>query len=101
MFILGNFLIALAKLLNAVLGILNWLIIIRALISWVSPDPYNPVVQFLYRTTEPLLQPIRRFLPATTIDLSPLIAFLLIQLLQWFLVPTLYDLGSGCIEINC
>ena len=93
MFVLGNLVIALAKLTNAVVGFLNILIIARALVSWVSPDPYNPIVQFLYRTTDPMLEPIRRVLPRMAVDFSPLVAILLLQLLQWFLVPTLYDLG--------
>jgi len=64
-----------------------WAIIIRALLSWVSPDPYNPIVRFLERLTEPVLRPIRKLLPPHRIgiDLSPLIAVLLIQ----FLVQTL------------
>jgi YggT family protein len=59
----------------------------------VSPDPFNPVVQFLYRTTEPILVPIRRLLPPTRIDLSPIIAFIAIVFLRYFLVATLFDLG--------
>lgn len=96
MFILSNFLLALAKILDIALAILYWLILIRALISWVNPDPYNPIVQFLYKTTEPLLYPIRRLLPLDFrfgIDISPLIAFLAIFFLKSFLVKTLIDLS--------
>ena len=84
---------ALAKVVDVVLFLAYWLILIRALISWVNPDPYNPIVQFLYRTTEPILQPIRRFLPVMTIDLSPIIAFLGIMFLRSFLVNTILGIG--------
>ncbi len=96
MFVFSNFLIAVAKILDIVLTILYWLILIRALISWVNPDPYNPIVQFLYKTTEPILYPIRRFLPLGLrfgIDISPIIAFLAIMFLKSFLVRTLIDLA--------
>jgi YggT family protein len=93
MFVLGNFIIALARVVEVVLTLAYWLILIRALLSWVNPDPFNPIVQFLNRTTEPILQPIRRFLPVMTIDLSPVIAFLGIMFLKSFLVNTLLDIG--------
>lgn len=96
MFILSNFLIAFARVLDVVFTILWWLILIRALVSWVNPDPYNPIVQFLYKTTEPILVPIRRMVPFTLkigIDISPIIAFLLITFLQLFLIRTLTDLA--------
>ena len=76
-----------------ILTALYWLILVRALISWVNPDPFNPVVQFLTRTTEPILQPIRRLLPPMGIDISPIIAFLAIIFLKSFLVATLFDIG--------
>ena len=93
MFILGNLIISLAHITDVVLTMLYWLILVRALISWVSPDPFNPIVQFLYRTTDPILNPLRRFLPATAIDISPLIAFVAIVFIKSFLVATLLDLG--------
>ncbi len=94
MFILGNFFIALAQIFNFILTAFYWLIIIRALISWVNPDPYNQIVQLLYRTTEPILQPIRKLLPVTmAIDISPIIAFLVIYFLKYFLVTSLFDIG--------
>jgi len=62
MFVLANFIGAIATILNMVLTILIWLIIISAVISWVNPDPYNPIVQFLYRATEPILRGTHRFL---------------------------------------
>jgi YggT family protein len=93
MFILSNLLISLAKIVQLVLPVLYWLILIRALISWVNPDPLNPIVQFLYRVTEPILEPIRRRLPVMAIDISPIIAFLVIYFLNSFLVATLFDIG--------
>jgi len=95
MFILGNFCIALANVLDIVLNILYWLILIRALISWVNPDPYNPIVQLLHRTTEPILYPVRRLLPPMAVDISPIVVFLAIMFLKPFLVGTLYDIGRG------
>ena len=95
MFVMGNFLGAVARLLDMVLWAYMWLIIIRALLSWVNPDPWNPVVQFLTRVTEPVLAPIRRRLPTWRmgIDLSPLVAILAIYFVQWFLVGTLRDIA--------
>ena len=93
MYILGNFLTATAYILNLILTIFYWLILIRAILSWVNPDPFNPIVQFLYRSTEPLLYPVRRFLPPMGLDISPLIVFLIIIFLRKFLVVTIMDLG--------
>ena len=95
MFVAGNLVAAIATIFDYILTIANWLIIIRALISWVNPDPYNVIVQFLYKTTEPLLAPFRRFLPAYAIgiDISPIFALLVIWFLKLFLVRTLYSIA--------
>jgi len=94
MFVLGNFITAIATILDYILTIANWLIIIRALISWVNPDPYNALVQFLCKTTEPLLAPFRRLLPAySPIDLSFIFALLAIWFLKLFLIRTLYGIA--------
>jgi len=96
MFVAGNFVSAIAQVLDIVLSALSWLIIIRALISWVNPDPLNPIVQFLQRMTEPILYPIRKALPFTWrlgLDLSALVAILALYFLRAFLVRTLYDLS--------
>ena len=93
MFVLGNLIRALASVINIVLSIYYWLILIRALISWVNPDPYNTIVQFLYRATEPVLEPFRRILPPMGIDISPIVAFLVIIFLKAFIVQSLYDLS--------
>ncbi len=93
MFIVAHLINALAYIINIVLTIFYWLILIRALISWVNPDPFNPVVQFLHRVTEPVLEPIRRLLPQLSIDISPIIAFLGIIFLQKFLVASLFEMA--------
>lgn len=93
MFVISNLLTALAQVISLVLNVYSWIIIIRALISWVTPDPFNPIVQFLERSTEPVLAPVRRRLPAMAIDISPLIVLLAIMFLQRFLVQTLLDIA--------
>ena len=95
MYILGNFLTATAKVLDIVLVLYMWIIIVRALLSWVNPDPYNPIVQFLYSITEPVLYRIRQLLPMSGlgIDFSPIVVLLAIIFLQTFLVNTLAQLA--------
>lgn len=97
MFVLGNIIVGIAKVLDVLLNIYMWVIIIRALISWVNPDPYNPIVQFLQRSTEPVLRPLRKLAPPYRlgIDLSPLIAILIIMFLQYALINTLYRIGRS------
>ena len=96
MFILGNFFIALAKVFDAIIPLLYWLIIIRAVLSWFSPDPYNFLVQLLHKVTEPILYPFRRIIPAHNIgiDISPILAILALVFLRYFLVSSLYQLGA-------
>ena len=91
MFVAREFLLAIAWLVEYLLWAYMWVIIIRALISWVNPDPWNPIVRFLYQVTEPVLRPIRRRLPMTGIDFSPIIVILTIMFLQRFLVPVLVN----------
>ncbi len=94
MFVIGNLLSAIASVLDFLLTAYIWVIIIRALISWVNPDPYNPIVRFLYNITEPVLRPIRRRLPLSMdIDFSPLIVIAAIYLLRMFVVKTLFDMS--------
>jgi YggT family protein len=96
MFIISNFLNAVATLINIALSVYMWVVIGRAVISWVSADPYNPIVQFLYNATEPLMAKIRRVLPIAMggVDFSPMILILGIIFLQSFLVPTLHHMAS-------
>jgi YggT family protein len=97
MFVIGNFLAALAQVLSMLLRIYMWIIIIRALVSWVNPDPYNPIVQFLRSATDPLLYRVRRWLPVSFggIDFSPIIVIAAILFLEVFLVGSLLDLSRA------
>jgi len=94
-FIIANFLMALAMIVHYVLNIYMWIVVARAIISWVSPDPYNPIVRFLYLATEPVLSRIRRTLPLpmTGLDLSPIVVFVVIIFLDNFLVPTIQQIA--------
>ena len=93
--IASNFLFAIAKVLDTVLFLYMIIIIARAVISWVNPDPYNAIVRFLYAATEPVLSRIRKWLPFNLgmIDISPIVVFLIIIFLQQFVVSSLMELA--------
>ncbi len=94
MSMLANFLQAIAQILDTILYLIIILILVRALISWVNPDPYNPIVQFLRRSTDPLLKPFRKILPPWRtggIDFSPFMATLVLVFLKIFIVQSLLD----------
>lgn len=95
MFVVNNFMLAVAQLLDFLLTAYMWILVGRAVISWVSADPSNPIVRFLYEATEPVLSRIRRWLPISfgSIDFSPMILILAIMFLQSFLVQTLRQLA--------
>ncbi|QPJ60610.1 MAG: YggT family protein [Candidatus Nitronauta litoralis] len=95
MSLLGNFLQATAAVLGMALTVYGWIVFIRVLLSWVNPDPYNPIVQFLSRVTDPVLYKIREKLPMTGVglDFSPLVLLLGIMFLKIFLVQSLMDLA--------
>ena len=94
MFVFANFIEGLATVLGMALQIYLIIIVIRALISWVNPDPYNPIVRFLYEATEPVLYAVRRRLPYTGgIDISPIVVIFAILFLQSFLVTSLHELA--------
>lgn len=97
MFVASNFLMALAGIVDFLLTAYMWVIIGRAVISWVNADPYNPIVRFLYEITEPVLGRIRRIIPVSmgSIDFSPVILIIVILFLQSFLVPTMQQLARG------
>ena len=78
MIVISTLLIAIAKILDMVISLYLWIVIIAALITWVRPDPYNPIVQFLYKATEPVYALIRRFIPTNFggFDIAPLIVIL-------------------------
>ena len=97
MFVLSNFLQALASILNTVLTIYFWIIIISAVLSWVNPDPYNPIVRIINNLTQPAFNFIRRWLPFTLIgglDLSPIVLLLAIQFFKIFIVQSLFQMGA-------
>ena len=97
MVFLAYFFEALANVVDVGLTIYMWIVVVRAIISWINPDPYNPIVVFLRRSTDPVLNPIRKRLPfafsQTGVDFSPLIHLLGIIFLQKFLVKSLYELA--------
>ena len=95
MFILANFIIATAQVLDFVLWAYQWILIARVVISWIDADPYNPIVRFIYNLTEPVLERVRERLPliAAGFDLSPLVVWLAIWFIKRFLVQSLYDLA--------
>jgi YggT family protein len=97
MFILGYLLMAVARVLDFVLLFLMVFIIARAVLSWVSPDPYNPIVRFIHNVTEPVLYRIRKSLPVVLggIDFSPIIVFLVIMFLRDFVVNSLLSMSRA------
>jgi len=95
MFALRHLIEAVAEILNLGLSIYMWLIVARAILSWVNPDPSNPIVRFLYSVTEPVLGWVRRRVPIVMggLDLSPILVLLAIVFLQKFLVASLLDMA--------
>ena len=95
MFLLGNLFNAIASILDVILNIYMWMIIISALLSWVNPDPYNPIVRFLHSVTDPVLRPLRRRLGFSMgLDISPMIVILIIMFLRHFVVASLFDMAA-------
>lgn len=91
---------SLSVLLDFALGIYTGLILIRVVLSWVNPDPYNPIVQFLVRATEPVLEPLRRIIPPLAgMDLSPIVALLGISLLQRLISAFARGIGMGAFSM--
>jgi YggT family protein len=96
MLVFSNLLIAIAKVLDVVLVVFMWIVIARAILSWVSPDPYNPIVRFIHNITEPVLSQIRKRLPVNFggIDFSPILVLLAVIFLQQFVVQSLYEFAQ-------
>ncbi len=98
MIALGNALVGFARVLEVALTIYWWILIIRAVISWVSPDPRNPIVRFLYAATEPPIRVIRRRLPSSLryfpLDIAFLVLFALVVFALYGIVPSLIDYGQ-------
>lgn len=97
MFVVANIVVGIAKILDAILNLYFWVIIASAVLSWVNPDPYNPVVRIVRNLTEPVFYRVRKWLPFTFIggiDLSPLVVLLGIQIVNSVLVQSLYQLAA-------
>ncbi len=97
MVVISTLIEAIAQILHMVLNIYIWVVIISALITWVKPDPYNPIVQVLHRLTEPVYLRIRNYIPTVFggIDLTPIIVIISLQFIDLFLVKLLFNLASG------
>lgn len=83
--VIGGFGLSLLQVVVGLLEVYFWVVLVRALLSWVSPDPYNPIVRFLVLVTEPALKPFRKLVPPHKLgglDLSPLFVLLLIQFVK-------------------
>ncbi len=89
--------VALARLVDLVFNLYIFIVVARALVSWVSPDPYNPIVRFLHNATDPVLYRIRRLLPFSTgsIDFTPMILIFLLYLVQGLVVNMLLSVGHS------
>lgn len=87
---------AVAYILSMVINIYIWVVIIAALVSWVKPDPYNPIVQILYKLTEPLYAYIRRYIPTVIsgVDLTPIVVILVLKFIDLFFVKLIFSLSS-------
>ena len=97
MFVISNLLVAVAKVLDIALTIFMWIVIARAILSWVNPDPYNPIVRFIHNVTEPVLYQIRKRVPLNFggIDFSPIVVLLAVIFLQRFAVASLIELAQS------
>ena len=97
MYVAGYFLMAVANVLNFVLLAFMWIVIARAILSWVNPDPYNPIVRFIHNVTEPVLYQIRTKIPISFggIDLSPILVILAVYFLRDFVVKSLLRFSAS------
>ncbi len=93
---MGVFIVAIARIIDLAFNIYTFIVIARALVSWVNPDPYNPIVRFLHNATDPVLYRLRRMLPflqAGSFDFSPIALLILLSVVQQLLVTFLYQLA--------
>ncbi len=95
MFIIANFINAIASVIDIVLTLYVWAVILQAIISWVNPDPFNPIVRFLYQITEPLFYRIRRIIPLNFggIDITPVVVIIGITFIKTFFIASLQQLA--------
>jgi YggT family protein len=97
MYIFGYLFLAVATVLDYVLIIFMWIVVARAILSWVSPDPFNPIVRFIYNVSEPVLSRIKRYIPVNFggIDFSPILVFMGVIFLRIFLVSSLKQFAQA------
>ena len=97
MFLLANLLVAVAQILDYILWAYTWIIIARVLISYINVDTQNPLVRFLYATTDPVLERVREKLPlvAGGFDWSPIVVWIAVVFLQHFVVRSLFDIANA------
>ncbi len=95
MFVFGNLFSTIAHILDILLEVYLWVVIVRAILSWINPNPYNPLVRIIYGLVDPVTYRISRFFPTRIgmIDIAPFILLLIIIFLQKFIVRTLFDLA--------
>lgn len=100
MFVLGYFIKSIAVVLNLIISFYLFAIIVQAILSWVYPDPFNPVVRFLHNITEPIYRPLRRKIPLFYggIDFSPMFVIIILIFLREFLVNVLLTFASSLIH---
>lgn len=100
MYLIGYFIRAVALVLNMVLTLYMWIIIARAILSWVNPDPYNPIVRFIHNITEPVLYQVRRRVPLLFggFDFSPIIVLIAIAFINMWVVSSLERLGMSLLR---
>lgn len=97
-FVLGNFLLTVAGILDSLLTVYSIIVLVACLITWVNPDPYNPIVRILRTLTEPVFYRIRKWIPFVFIgglDLSPIVLLIFIQLAKGVIVQSLYQFAAG------
>lgn len=98
MHFLGLLLLATAKILRMLLNIYTFIVAASVIITWVNPDPYNPIVRFLYQATTPVFRKVRRFVPQfffrTGFDITPILVFILLMIVDTVLVGLLFDVAG-------
>ena len=94
MFVFGELLNSLAMLMGMIFKLIYFVLVVRMMLSWVNPDPYNQMVRIIYRITEPILATFRRIIPPMgMIDISPIVVFLLLSFIEKFVVGVLLQLS--------
>ena len=92
--VVNNFLLTIAKILDNILFLYTWVVIISALLSWVNPDPYNPIVRAIRGITEPVFRRVRRLMPFLStggMDFTPLAVVLILYFIQGVVVTSIYN----------